>query len=306
MKPHSLLLLILGVVLFQTKNVKAEIVAFVDRSGLGENFVTMLECKSVVNFGISATIVTSNGEKFQIPARFVRGQVELPKPADSKANIENVIAQLKGLSGKYPQADRAIESLVARLEQQAMNAVVTPAPVAPVGQGAEITDLTGKIYKNVTVRKVDPDGLLIAHSGGVKKLAFTELSEEFQAKYGYDPAKAERFAKEQAALQAAARQQAMEQSRIREEEAKKAREMAALLQSAVRIHFQITQVLDHGLIIWNLRDAKTEFLRVNPDRFDVADGERYNALVISNGTYEYESIVGVRKRVREWTFVPEK
>ncbi len=305
MKFSSGFLSIFAFAITNVTQANAEIAAFVDRGGLGDNFVTLLECSSVVNFGISTTIVTNQGEKFQIPSRFVIGQIALPKPTDSKSNIEKVVSQLKPMIGKYPQADQSITQLVSRLEQQAMNAVTPPAPAA-VGTGLEIVDNSGKAYKNVTIRKVDPDGLLIAHSGGVKKLPFSDLPEEIQTKYGYDPAKAEQFSKEQAALQAAARQRAMEQARAREEQERIAREMAAVRESAIRIQFRITQVLDHGLIIWNLVDQKPEFLRVNPATFDVADGEQYHALVISNGTYEYTTILGVRSRVREWKFVPEK
>jgi hypothetical protein len=243
---------------------KAQIAAFVDRPRLGDNFVTLLECSSVVNYGISTTIVTNAGEKFQIPSQFVIGQIALPKPTDSKFNIEKVVSQLKPWIGRYPQADLSINQLVSRLEQQAMNADTPPPAPATIGTGLELSEKSGKSYKNVTIRKVDPDGLLIAHSGGVRKVPFSDLSEEIQTKYGYNPARAEAFLKEQAALR-----------RAREEQERVAREMAAVRESAIRIHFRITQVVDDGLIIWNLIEQNTEFLRVNPSIFDVADGEEY-------------------------------
>ena len=81
-------------------------------------------------------------------------------------------------------------------------------------------------------------------------------------------------------------------------------EIARRLESSVQIRFQITQILDEGLLIYNLIDSKTELLKVDADRFDVADGEVYNARVVSSGTFEYKSILGVRKRVRAWTFIP--
>jgi hypothetical protein len=51
----------------------------------------------------------------------------------------------------------------------------------------------GKEYKNVTVSRVEPDGIVIAFSGGIVKLPFTELSPELQKKYGYDPQAAAAF-----------------------------------------------------------------------------------------------------------------
>jgi hypothetical protein len=47
--------------------------------------------------------------------------------------------------------------------------------------------IDGKEYKNVKVSRVEPDGIVIAFSGGIVKLPFTELSPEIQKKYGYDP-----------------------------------------------------------------------------------------------------------------------
>ena len=51
----------------------------------------------------------------------------------------------------------------------------------------------GKEYKNVTVSRVEPDGIVITFSGGIVKIPFTELSPEIQKKYGYDPKAAADF-----------------------------------------------------------------------------------------------------------------
>lgn len=51
----------------------------------------------------------------------------------------------------------------------------------------------GKEYKNATVSRVEPDGIVIAFSGGIVKLPFTELPPEIQKKYGYDPQAAAAF-----------------------------------------------------------------------------------------------------------------
>jgi hypothetical protein len=53
----------------------------------------------------------------------------------------------------------------------------------------------GKEYKNVTVSRVEPDGIVITFSGGIVKIPFTELSPENQTKYGYEPAAAADFQK---------------------------------------------------------------------------------------------------------------
>jgi hypothetical protein len=54
--------------------------------------------------------------------------------------------------------------------------------------------IDGKDYKNATVSRVEPDGLVIKFSGGIVKIPFTELSKELQEKYHYDPGAAQQFA----------------------------------------------------------------------------------------------------------------
>src|SRR5438876_8647980 len=65
--------------------------------------------------------------------------------------------------------------------------------------------INGQEYKNVTVSRVEPDGIVITFSGGIVKIPFTELSPEIQKKYGYDPKAAEEFAEKSASAQQALR-----------------------------------------------------------------------------------------------------
>jgi hypothetical protein len=51
----------------------------------------------------------------------------------------------------------------------------------------------GTKYKNVEVRRVEPDGLVITTTYGIIKLFFTDLPKEVQEKYHYDPRKAAAF-----------------------------------------------------------------------------------------------------------------
>ena len=48
----------------------------------------------------------------------------------------------------------------------------------------------GKEYKNATVTQVEADGIVVRTKTGISKLYFTELSEDVQKRYHYDPAKA--------------------------------------------------------------------------------------------------------------------
>ena len=77
-----------------------------------------------------------------------------------------------------------------------------PAPSVPTGKGT-LTTLSGKIYLGASVSRIQPDGLVIAHDGGVAKVPFTDLAPVLRERFGYDPAAAARFAEEQAATVAA-------------------------------------------------------------------------------------------------------
>src|SRR5437870_8328090 len=50
--------------------------------------------------------------------------------------------------------------------------------------------INGKEYKNVTVSRVEPDGIVLKTKTGVSKIYFTELPKDVQERFGYDPEKA--------------------------------------------------------------------------------------------------------------------
>ena len=52
----------------------------------------------------------------------------------------------------------------------------------------------GKEYKDATVSRVEPDGIVIKFHGGIVKLPFTELPSDVQKKYEYDPVAAREYA----------------------------------------------------------------------------------------------------------------
>jgi len=67
----------------------------------------------------------------------------------------------------------------------------------------DIKTINGKEYKNATVSRVEPDGIVLKSKSGVSKVYFTELPKEVQERFHYDSAKS---AKSNAAEQAAAAQ----------------------------------------------------------------------------------------------------
>ena len=57
--------------------------------------------------------------------------------------------------------------------------------------------ITGKEYKNATVSRVEPDGIVVKSKSGISKVYFVELPKEVQERFGYDPIKAEALRKQQ-------------------------------------------------------------------------------------------------------------
>src|SRR5438874_13808472 len=89
---------------------------------------------------------------------------------------------------------------------------------AAIALGDDFKTIDGKEYKNATVSRVEPDGIVIAFSGGIVKLPFGELSTDIQKKYGYDSESVATYTAEQNEKQVALRQQRKEEENKRTEE----------------------------------------------------------------------------------------
>ena len=72
------------------------------------------------------------------------------------------------------------------------------APETPPGTNDLVTT-DGEIFRNVQVRRIEPDGLTIHHDTGLTKVELARLSEEMQKKYEYDFSKAEAYRRATAA-----------------------------------------------------------------------------------------------------------
>lgn len=59
--------------------------------------------------------------------------------------------------------------------------------------------LNGKEYKDATVSRVEPDGIVLKTKSGVIKVYFTELPKDVQERFHYDSQKAASYSSEQAA-----------------------------------------------------------------------------------------------------------
>jgi hypothetical protein len=57
--------------------------------------------------------------------------------------------------------------------------------------------VAGKEYKEVTVSRVEPDGIVLTGKSGISKVYFSELPKEVQERFGYDPQKATDYSAQQ-------------------------------------------------------------------------------------------------------------
>ena len=80
----------------------------------------------------------------------------------------------------------------------------------------EFKTLNGKEYKDATVTRVEPDGIVLKAKSGVIKVYFTELPKDVQERFHYEPEKAASYSNEQAANYAAYQKQ---QEEVRRQQA---------------------------------------------------------------------------------------
>lgn len=57
----------------------------------------------------------------------------------------------------------------------------------------DITTLDGKVYKNAKISEANPAGIVVEYQDGVCQIPFTNLPDDIQKKYSYDPAKAQEW-----------------------------------------------------------------------------------------------------------------
>ena len=63
----------------------------------------------------------------------------------------------------------------------------------------DVKTVNGKEYKDATVTRVDPDGIVVKTKSGITKVYFIELPKEVQERFHYDSEKAASYSAEQAA-----------------------------------------------------------------------------------------------------------
>jgi hypothetical protein len=90
----------------------------------------------------------------------------------------------------------------------------------------------GKEYKDATITRVEPDGIVVKTNSGVTKLYFSELPKDVQEHFHYDPAKAASYSAEQAANYAAYQKQQEQTQRQQQDADAKSKAASAEQQAA--------------------------------------------------------------------------
>jgi hypothetical protein len=94
--------------------------------------------------------------------------------------------------------------------------------------------VNGKEYKDATVTRVDPDGVVVKTKSGITKVYFIELPKEVQERFHYDPEKAASYSAEQGANYTGYQKQ-QEETRRRQQDAD-AKNNAALAEQQAAIN----------------------------------------------------------------------
>lgn len=95
----------------------------------------------------------------------------------------------------------------------------------------DVKTLNGKEYKDATITRVEPDGIVLKTKSGVIKVYFTELPKDLQERFHYEPEKAASYSAEQAANYTAYQKQEQKMQHEREEMAAKNKASAAQQQA---------------------------------------------------------------------------
>jgi hypothetical protein len=97
-----------------------------------------------------------------------------------------------------------------RMNSQKITLAIVATLSASIALSDDFKTNDGKEYKNATVTRVEADGIVVRTKVGISKLSFTELPEDVQKRFNYDPGRAAAYAVQAAAAQKVAAQQAEE------------------------------------------------------------------------------------------------
>ena len=155
---------------------------------------------------------------------------------------------------------------------------------ASVAFSDDFKTVTGTEYKDVTVSRVEPDGIVLTSKAGISKVYFTELPKDVQQRFGYDPQKAGDYSAQQSVGLDQVRKQQAEALRREAEATQKANQYRAQQQSrqnevrALQARYDELQKQEDDLLLrigeakqpgpayWGGKNNKTVLHRPNPQK----------------------------------------
>lgn len=147
-----------------------------------------------------------------------------------------------------------------------------------IGTQASFITTDGDEFKKVTIRRIIPDGIVIAFDDGITKLPFKKLSQSDQIKYGYDPTQEASFLEKQSAIF----QRKIDN--IADQNAK----LTSLIERQAAHEKQVAEKAANDKRMSN--EAKVKITVSSPDGKAVAGAEA--ALILRSGAYEKGKLIG--------------
>jgi len=110
--------------------------------------------------------------------------------------------------------------------------IVLISSFASVAFSEDFKTVNGKEYKDATVIRVEPDGIVVKTKSGITKVYFAELPKEIQERFHYDQQKAGAYSAEQASNYSVYQKQQEMAQREREDAAAKQKTILAEQEAA--------------------------------------------------------------------------
>ncbi len=177
----------------------------------------------------------------------------------------------------------------------------------------QLTTREGKTYSKVTVKKINGDSLSIIHESGATTIRFEDLKEDDAKKAGLTPESVKKSREVMAAKEVEKRAAELKSALIK----------VTIDHQFLRIQGKVLQVLDGGVLLSNaetweglytwfddpisgsrnylatLKPIGTCYVACDSKRY--VDGQSFTAIVGTNGTQSYTSVIGAKNTVSAYT-----
>lgn len=171
----------------------------------------------------------------------------------------------------------------------------------------DFTLTDGTEYKDVRVRRADPDGLVLVTADGIVKAPFSKLPAAVQKQYNYDPAAAGKFVSETNAKAAEAERTASTMAAKADSETKRQTSTKEQVAAAMEVKLTVTSVMDGGFLAHGYKldpygsdTAFSDDIYVAGEIPGLVDNARVNATVAPAGTKKFTTVMGAERTVAKF------